>query len=56
MLKRVNFVLTKTNAELLNTYNSYAPRGFVLNLSELLNSVLEAELRIRLSEIEHVEQ
>jgi hypothetical protein len=56
MLKRVNFVLTQTNVELLNTYNSYAPRGFVLNLSELLNEVLEAELRIRLSEQQHIEQ
>jgi hypothetical protein len=56
MRRRVNFVLNAVNEELLNEYNSYAPEGFVLNLSKILNDVLESELRIRLSEQQHVEQ
>lgn len=55
MRKRVNFVLSVENEELLNKYNSYAPEGFVLNLSELLNTILTVELSNKLHALEHVD-
>lgn len=49
MSKRINFVLTSECEALLNECNARAPKGFVLNMSRLLNTILEAELRLMLN-------
>ena len=51
-IKRVGFVLTSENQHLLDTYYSYAPKGFVLNLSKLLNDLLATHLNKTLIELE----
>lgn len=52
MGKKVNFVLTPDNEAMLTTYKSYAPLGFVPNLSKLLNELLHTYLQERLQEWE----
>jgi hypothetical protein len=56
MRTRINFVLTAENEELLNEYNCYAPEDYVLNMSKLLNTLLQRELSTRLNGMKHVEQ
>jgi hypothetical protein len=52
MGKKVNFVLTPDNEAMLTSYKSYAPKGFVPNLSKLLNDLLNEYLQRRLHEWE----
>ena len=52
MSKKIAFVLTPTNEELLTKYMTYAPYGCKLNVSYLLNELLSAHLSHELARFE----
>ena len=52
MSKKIAMVLTKTNEELLTTYMSYAPAGCRLNVSALMNELLQSYLERELPKLE----
>ena len=50
--KRTSIVLNTRNVELLNSYHAYFPKGMQLNLTLLINELLEVELQKKLAEVE----
>ena len=52
MSKKIAFVLTPANVELLAKYMAYAPYGCKLNVSYLLNELLSAHLSHELARFE----
>lgn len=52
MSKKIAFVLTSTNEELLSKYMSYAPYGCKVNVSYVLNELLNAHLSTELRRFE----
>lgn len=52
MQKKIAITLTKSNVELLTTYMSYAPAGCRLNVSALMNELLQSHLERELPKLE----
>lgn len=52
MQKKIAITLTKSNVELLTTYMSYAPAGCRLNVSALMNQLLQEHLERELPKLE----
>ncbi len=52
MQKKIAITLTKSNVELLTMYMSYAPAGCRLNVSALMNELLQSYLERELPKLE----